>query len=410
MATKSNKRVSKNIEKPSDVQEIINISHDEACEKDLIMRYFGDFGKGARFNPYDTITIPKGYYGQTKKNKNAFVTTVGLWIFNKSFIEPFADIIGYINEPVTADKYDDINQNLSYARLENKISLEDLKSFIIQSQILMSCCSAIAPSHTELMFDMSNDINKKKKELEKKYAEGLAAKDLNTAKKMEDELIDYAKDILKDDPAVDMFNSGARSTWGNNFKNMYVCRGPIHLTDGSYDVVTSSYMDGLDPKDFAKVNDAAVGGPYSRARKTQDGGYKEKQFTNATQHVKVLGPGSDCGTKRCITVTLTKKNIKDWMYCFVMNNNGTTTEITSDNKDSFIGKTVKMRYSAMCANKKDGSICEKCMGSLYNRIGIKNVGLGTMIMMSSLKNAAMKKFHINSVSINQINPEDVFGM
>lgn len=401
-------RTSRFIDNPRDVQEIINLTREEASEKDLIMRYFGDFGKGARFNPYDTIEIPKGYYGNTKKNKNAFITTVGLWVFNKSFIEPFSDIIGYINEPITNDKYSDINQILSYARLEDKITLEQLKEFIMQTQIVMGCCSALAPSHTEIMFDMNDPINKKKKELEKKYEKELAAKDLTAAKKMEDELIAYAKDILKDDPAVDMFNSGARSSWGNNFKNMYICRGPIHLTDGSYDIATSSYMDGLDPKDFAKVNDAAVGGPYSRARKTQDGGYKEKQFTNATQHIKVLGRGSDCGTKRHITVTLTKKNIGEWMYCFVINSNGTTTEITSDNCQSFIGKTVKMRFSSMCENKKDGAICEKCMGSLYNRIGITNVGLGSMIMMSAMKNAAMKRFHVSSISLTELDPDKIF--
>jgi hypothetical protein len=404
----SKARKARVIDNPKDVQEIVNISYEEACEKDIVMRYFGNFGKGSRFNPYDIIVIPKGKYGKTKKNKNEFTTTVGLWIFNKSFIEPFSDIIGYINEPVTADKYEEINQELSYARLEDKISLEDLKNFIVQSQILMSCCSAIAPSHTEIMFSMNTDIDRKKRELEKKYEKELAAKDLNAAKAMEDELIDYAKDLMKDDPAVDMFNSGARSSWGNNFKNMYVCRGPIHLTDGSYDIVTSSYMDGLDPKDFAKVNDAAVGGPYSRSRKTQDGGYKEKQFTNATQHIKVLPAGSDCGTKRYINVTLTNKNIKDWMYCFVIGNNGNLTEITSENKDKFIGKTVKMRFSSMCANKKDGAICEKCMGSLYNRIGITNVGLGTMIMMSQTKNAAMRRFHDSSLKLNSLDPDDIF--
>jgi hypothetical protein len=407
MAIRIRKRTARHIENPKDVEEIVNISYEEACEKDLIMRWFGDFGKGSRFNTYDIIDIPKGCYGKTKKNKNAFTTTIGLWVFNKSFIEPFSDFLGYINEPVDADKYDEINQEISYARLEDRITLQELKDFIVQSQIIMSCCSTIAPSHTEAMFDMNKDIAKKKKELEKKYAEGIKNKDLNEIKKFENELIDYTKDLIKDDPCVDMFNSGARSNWGNNFKNMYICRGPIRKTDGSYDTVITSYMDGLQPKDFAKVNDAAVGGPYSRSRKTVDGGYKEKQFTNATQHVTVLPKGSDCGTTRTITVTLTKKNIKDWMYCFVKEGNK-YVEITTENRDKYIGKTVQMRYSSMCANKKDGAICEKCMGTLYNRIGIKNVGLGTMICMSSLKNKAMKNFHDSSLKLSKINPDDVF--
>jgi hypothetical protein len=62
----------------------------------------------------------------------------------------------------------------------------------------------------------------------------------------------------------------------------------------------------------------------------------------------------------------------------------------------------------MCANKKDGAICEKCMGSLYNRIGITNVGLGTMIMMSQTKNAAMRRFHDSSLKLNSLDPDDIF--
>ena len=31
---------------------------------------------------------------------------------------------------------------------------------------------------------------------------------------LDKELLDYAKELLKDDPSADMFNSGARSSWG----------------------------------------------------------------------------------------------------------------------------------------------------------------------------------------------------
>ena len=93
MATK---RINKHIQKPSDVEEILALTHERACEKSLIMDWFADYGDGPRFNTFDTISIPKGSYGNTKKNKNTFKTTVGLWVFNKSFIEPFSDILGYI--------------------------------------------------------------------------------------------------------------------------------------------------------------------------------------------------------------------------------------------------------------------------------------------------------------------------
>ena len=404
------KRYAKNITNPKDVQEIILLTAKEAAKKETIMNYFADFGDGPRFNPYDTITIPKGYYGKgNHKNKNAFLTTVGLWVFNKSFIEDMSDVLGYINEPIDDDKYGDINKTLSYALLEDKITVRQLKNFIMQSQIVMSCASAICPSHTMDMLLLTNKAEIKKKEIEKKHAEGIANKDLSEIKAVEDELINWAKNELKDSESVDMYNSGARSSWGNNFKNMYLIKGPIKQTDGSYNYVSSSYISGMDPKDYANINDAAVYGPYSRARKTQTGGYIEKQFTNATQHIKIGKPGSDCGSKRYVTITLTKKNISEWMYCFVIGNGGKLTEITTDNRDSFIGKTVKIRFSSLC-EAKNGVICEKCAGTLYNRIGIENIGRGTMVYASSLKNMAMKSFHDSTLAMTKIDIDEAFSL
>ena len=160
------KRHSKEIINKADLDEILNISSEKASEKSTIMEYFGDFGKGPRFNPYDTITVPAGSYGKTKKNKNKFKTTVGLWIFNKAFIEDMSDVLGYINKTVDKKAYNNINQKLSYALLEEKITVDQLKHFIMQTQILMSCASAICPSHTMDMLLLTNKAEVKKKQLE----------------------------------------------------------------------------------------------------------------------------------------------------------------------------------------------------------------------------------------------------
>ena len=405
----ASKRISKHIQKPNDVEEILALTHDRACEKSLIMDWFADYGDGPRFNTYDTIDIPKGYYGSSKKNKNQFTTTIGLWVFNKSFIEPFSDILGYINYTITDDSYGDINTTLSYALLEDRIALDSLKDFITQSQILMSCASAICPSHTMDMLLLTEKAQKKKKELEKQYKEELKNGDLSAVKKVEDELVKFAKEELKDSESVDMYNSGARGSWGNNFKNMYLVKGSIRKTDGTYDYVSTSYIEGLKPEDFAKTNDSAVGGPYSRSQKTRYGGYNEKLFTRATQHIRII-PNTDCGTKRTIKVTLTKKNIKNWMYCYYVRSNGNIEEITSKNADSLIGKTVNMRFSSLCERDKDGCICEACAGTLFRRAGIANAGLSSAVMMSSVKNKAMKAFHSSILELVEIDPNSAFSL
>lgn len=401
------KRKAKVITNQKDLDEILALTHETASEKETVMSYFADYGDGPRFNPYDIITVPKGLYGETKKNKKPFQTTVGLWVYNKSFIEPFSDILGYINKTIDKGVYEDINKTLSFAILEGKTTIDKLKKYVMQSQILMGCVAAIAPSHTMDMIRLSGKAEKKRAELENKYADDIKSRNLAGMKNLENEMLDWGKEQMKDSESADMYNSGARPAWGNQFKNMYLMKGPIKLTDGSYGYVGASHMSGIKKEDLVDVNDAAVGGPFSRARKTQEGGYLEKQFTAATQHIKVLGKGSDCGTNRTIQVTLDSKNINDWMYSFVQNADGTTTEITSENRNKFIGKTVRMRFSSLC-RAKAGCICEKCAGTLYNRIGITNVGLGSMVMMSSLKNASMKAFHDSGLKMSKINLDKVF--
>ena len=401
------KRLSKEITNKNDLEEILSLSISRAREKSLIMDWFADFGDGPRFNPYDTITIPAGKYGIKKKNKNAFKTTIGLWVFNKCFIEDMSDVLGYVNETVNNKVYGRINQQMSYALLEEKITLDQMKQFILQTQIWMGCASAICPSHSMDMILLTNKAEVKKKQLERQYAEGLKNKDVTAMKAVENELVAWAKNELKDSESADMYNSGARSSWDNNFKNMYLTRGVTKQTDGELNYVSTSYISGMNKDEYSIINDAAVGGPYSRSRKTALGGYDEKKITNATQHIKVGKKGSDCGTDKYITVELTKSNINDWMYHFVIGNNGLLTEITTDTMNNFIGKKVKLRFSSLC-KMDNGYICEKCASSLYRRIGIENMGLGCMIMASSIKNTAMKAFHDSTTNLVTLDVDKIF--
>ena len=114
------------------------------------MECFGEFEGKRRFNPYDLITIPPGSFGpEGMKNKNSFVTTVGLWIFNKAFIEDdLVKVTGYVNEPITKKKLFGINQEMSYAVLEDDISLDAMKSFLLKTQKFQPYCNILSPSIT----------------------------------------------------------------------------------------------------------------------------------------------------------------------------------------------------------------------------------------------------------------------
>ena len=133
-------------------------------------------------------------------------------------------------------------------------------------------------------------------------------------------------------------------------------------------------------------------------------------MVRAFQHIRALPEGTDCGTKRYLQITFNKKNIKDWLYSYMIEPGG-LVELTSQNMDKYIGKTVKLRYSAMCEHKK--GICSKCAGHLFNRLGLSEVGIAAYQIASVIKNKSMKAFHdsnVRIVDIEQYGLDKVFGL
>lgn len=412
------KRVSKLITKKEDVDYILSIKEEDITTS-FIMENFADFGEGPRFQPYDLIEVPVGGYGgklpngKEKRNKNKFTTGVGRLIFNKFFFESepeLLDAIGYIDDNVTKKLYGRVLNQLGYLMLEDMVSEEVYKRFCKKSQKMMPYVSILAPNHSDNMLTITKKINKRKEQLLKEHAEELAPKDDNSVKvfdQISNELLDYAKELMKDDPAMDMFASGAGGSFENNFKNMFIMRGAVKdpTPNKGYNLITSNYVDGINKDEYAAIANTLAAGPYARSKKTEVGGYWEKLFMAAFQHIVLLDPGSDCGTDRYIEMNVTDKNIDSIMYSYAIVGNK-LVEITSENRDQFIGKKIKLRFSSMCRAKN--GICNKCAGNLFYRLGIKNVGAATPQIPSKLKLLSMKLFHDDQLNFVEMDPMKAF--
>lgn len=390
---------------------IVNMKEDDVSST-FIFELFGEFDGDAKCRPYDIIDIPPGSYGKTgKKNKNTFTTTVGRYVFNKYFIErDLFDLFGYIDDNIGSKQFDTINSDLSYALMEDKISIDVLKHYLLKTQKFMPFITIISPNHSEKLLTCSKIIGKKKAELIAKYKDELAAGDIVIAEKIQDELLKFAVDYLGDDPALDSFISGARGSINNNFKNMFVMKGAVRDPNPNatqeYNIATSNYIDGISKEEYSLYANSLAAGPYSRGKKTQAGGYWEGLFGKGMQHLKIDDPGTDCGTTRTITATITDKNINRFMYNWIVSGSN-LVELTSENKDKYIGKTVKMRFSSLCEHE---TICSKCAGNMFYRLGIRNVGLVTQQIPSILKNKSMKLFHDSSVTTTEMDPMKAFGL
>lgn len=412
------KRVSKMITKKEDIDYLLSLK-EEGITTSFIMDNFADFGNGPKFQPYDLIEVPIGGYGgklpdgKEKRNKNKFTTGVGRLVFNKFFFESEPELllyVGYIDADVTKKLYGKTLNQLGYLMMEDKVSEETYKRFCKKSQKMMPYVSILSPNHSDNMLTITKKINKRKEQLLKEHAAELAAKDDNAVKvfdQISNELLDYARELMKDDPAMDMFASGAGGSFENNFKNMFIMRGAVKdpTPNKGYNLITSNYVDGISKDEYAAIANTLAAGPYARSKKTEVGGYWEKLFMAAFQHIVLLDPGSDCGTDRYIEMDVTEKNIDGIMYSYVIEGSK-LVEITSENRDKYIGKHIKLRFSSMC--KAKNGICNKCAGNLFYRLGIKNVGAATPQIPSKLKLLSMKLFHDDQLNFTEMDPMKAF--
>lgn len=408
-AEPTKKRISRVITK-EETEELLKLTPKDCCKMSVFMETFGMFeNRPAKFNPYDIMTIPVGAFGIKKKNKNAVVTTVGRFFFNRAFIEEeLLEELGYINKALNKKTLGELNRKISYAVNEDRIPIQALKNYINKQQKFQAYTSTIAESMSSNMFNIAAIIRPKKEELCKKYAKEIAAGDSLVADKMEKELLAYAKEVLGDDPCMDYYDSGVGS-WSNNFKNMYVMKGAQKdAITGKYNIITSNYADGVSKEEYSKMANALSIGPYSRSCKTAIGGWNEKRYVLAFQEMKLGPKGSDCGTKKTITVTLEGSYLTQMMYSYIVEGNR-LVRLDSTNMDKYKGKTVKMRYCSLCHGVgKTHDFCNKCIGDYFYMIGMDNVGIATAQLQSTLKNIAMKAFHDGTLKYTTMDLNKIF--
>lgn len=432
-----NKRVSKHWEYDKNIT-VDEFNLDQINEKNLInhllvikqkditystiMRLFGSFKGKKLCNHYDTFTVPKGGYRfRNEKDKEVsntapFITTIGLWIYNIFFFRGFNIchlVGGYVNESVNKKKFNATNQKLVYAIMEDKIDTETYKKYLNYTQFFMPFEDILSPNHTEAILTCTKYIEKKKQELIPKYQKDIESGNVSGIEKMEKELLDYAKELLKDDPALDLYESGAGGSFGNNFKNMYVMKGCIKDPDPNakkqFNVALSNYADGISADEYSLLANSLSAGPYARGKKTEIGGYWEKLFGAGYQHLQLGEPESDCGTKQYLEVVLDDKNLNGFMYSYIVKNDGSLEELTSDNMDKYRGKKVKLRFSAFC--KHPNGFCHKCAGNFFYRRGdVRNVGLVVIQIASKLKLISMKAFHDSTINTYEIDPIKAFNI
>jgi hypothetical protein len=212
-------------------------------------------------------------------------------------------------------------------------------------------------------------------------------------KRVEPQIVSQTQDLMrqKNSPGMLIYDSGANGSYGNNFKITALLRGAVAESDdpSKFSINTSSLSEGVSKEETVVAGDIAVQGSIGRAIGTRKGGYLVKQFYAGFQSLVADKDGTDCKTPLTLPVVITEKNYEDYLYRNAVVG-GKIVQLNRTNKGDFVGKLVQMRSPFYCQSRK---ICHTCLGDMMRRLGIKNVGLTTANIGSTLLNGSLKAFH-----------------
>jgi len=351
-----------------------------------------------KFDTKSPVHLEAGEY----INIEAVDTTVGSILFNKIMVEGMLEPIipnHFYNEVVNKKGFKKLVALLSEGLMTQKIPVEPtLIKWLKQYEFYgMKAVTIFSPSYTRGLLQENISITKEKNKL-------LKERTIETPTDMtdiEDTLVAKSHELLKKDPGITLFDSGGRGSFENDYKNMNLMLGPIAKpgTDGEFDMVTSNYIEGLKKEDLVAAGNMVVNAAHPKAIGTQVSGYQTKQYYAAYQAIQNDEKGSDCGSKKGLTIFLTEDNISDYYFQYIIKQNGTTEMLSPDNRDKYINKKVKIRSPMFCKYDK---ICNKCAGDRFYIMGIKNSGLTAGRVSNTFLNASMKNFHVAKVNFDEV--------
>jgi len=350
-----------------------------------------------KFKTTDTLHLKANEY----INKTDIDTTVGSVLFNKLLVEGsgIVDIIpnGFYNEEMTAKKFDKFCQIVADAVRAGKIPIDPCLFTFLQNYENWGMRLAPTFSHSYSMTMIKP--NPKMKQITETTLNKTNVKSAESMVEVEDKLVDVADKITDGDYGKTIFQSGARGSFANDFKNMALFIGPVqNPVTGEYDFMTSNYIGGLKKQDLVGAGNIVVGAEYPKAIGTARGGYITKQLYAVLQTLVVDKEGTDCHSKSGIRVTLTPANAKDYEDQYIMTNKGPLW-LSAEVLPKFYGKSVLVRSPMGCVGDK---ICSICAGKRFNQMGIETMGLLLVNVSNTMMNKNLKLRHSMKMNVDVV--------
>lgn len=394
--------------KQGDKEFLLSVKHlditKQFIEENFIEHYDSENKKvvKAKYSWQDEFSLKKGEYHNKEDIER---TNVGLFIFNKLVIEDLLeDIIGYWNTPFTKKVLGKFESLISEALKNDRFTVDQFAEYENRLQWILALHPMICGSFTEKTIVPLKGVIAKRNKLIKENEEALNNGDVVKAIQIEGELLEEAKKELKGDPGMEIFDSGARASFDNNYKTSMIMKGPVlEPISGKYKIVSTSYTEGVKKENIPEYSSSVTQVQYPKSVGTAVGGYAVKKFYAEYQNIRIGPKGSNCGSLGALEMKLTEDNYAGYIDRYIMEGKK-VIHLDEKNIKSYIGKTVRLRSPMFCTTDK---ICNVCFGDLPYKLGIENVGLTTAKIGSNFVNLGMKSIHNSSMKIKELDINDI---
>lgn len=225
------------------------------------------------FTPADTFTLPKGRLYNDENVK----TSVGRYVFNKLILN---DVIGplvkYQNIQMNGKGVGKLDGIMASLLRSDTINSKEFETYIDKMQWIGFAISRfINPSLPTDMVIPPKDIVEGKQKLVEKNRKRLDDGDIEAVNEIESELLGKAKAEMHSEPAMEIYDSGSRGSFNNNYKMVNISRGvvPDPVDSSKVHISMNNLAEGIPPEEQTIYANISTIGSSSRAIATRDGGY-----------------------------------------------------------------------------------------------------------------------------------------
>lgn len=359
----------------------------------------GGHDDGPLFSIYDSLVLAPGDLPNVKE---ATVTHYGTALANiYLLIYPYGAKFDYIDGVLNPGMFDRIIEQHLTDNLEKgssdpqAISVEEMFRYNEATSMLCEFTQLCVPAASVKTMTADPRIAKKRQELMEKYKDRLHDPVVQTM--IGDELIKIDREWMKGDIGEGFYFKS--KSYDVVRKKVFLTQGAEQGFDVSGEMIPESLDEGWDINHLPDMANALREGSYSRGALTAQGGEATKFNYRIFQNTRITE--EDCGSTYGLSVVIDDKMKKYYLTNSIIIN-GKSIELTEENIDKYVGKTVQMRSPAYC--KTEGAnFCATCMGK---RLSVSPEAISTYAadIGSVFMNTEMKKMHGSTMSIAHMDP------